>query len=169
MFNGFVLAWLIIIICVCAQADNYSRFNSDGTDYKHFNDTDAADDKFKDWNKVLSLLVAQGIQTDIVNWDIVESNCAHVKTYPATSRYNQCKYNNIVENYHKYQKDKTYCDAIAEQAYFDYIKSVNNGSVINNYRDNYSAGNKKPGLDPAAEKKFKDSANILCMHNLGWQ
>jgi hypothetical protein len=149
-----------------AYADSYDKFNSDGEDYSHFNNSE--DDKYRDWKNVLGLLAAKGVNTNSIDWDAVAASCANIQNKTSGNAYNKCKYKNTI-NYVKYQKDRVYCDAESHQKYFDYINQGNGGTTINNFVDsnNYTV-NYKATLNNQEIKKFKDSAYTICMRDAKW-
>ncbi len=135
---------IILIIIACASfayaKDDYDNFNSDGQDYSKFNNS--ADDKFRDWKNVLSILATKGVDTNSVDWNAVADSCSHIQNKTSGNAFNKCKYNNAI-NYASYQKDANYCDATAQQKYFDYTKRGNNTG-------------KKANLSKQEAKEFKD-------------
>ncbi len=149
MVKNIMMVMLILIGSSSAYADDYDNFNSDGEDYSKFNSS--ADDKYRDWKNVLSMLASQGIDASAVDWSAIAPLCADKKNQ-APDKYNKCKYNNAI-NYDQYNKDISYCDATAEQRYFDYIRADNGGATASNGQ---------------YKKNFKGSWSILCMRNLGW-
>lgn len=151
-----ILILILIILTSSAYADDYDNFNSDGVDYSDFNNS--ADDKYRDWKNVLSLLATKSVDTNNIDWDEVADSCSHIQNKRSGTDFNKCKYNNAIK-YASYQKDSAYCDASAQQKYFDYIKKANH---------NIYPGDKKIKLTQQEEKEFKDSAASICMRKSGW-
>ncbi|MDB2415216.1 hypothetical protein N9W34_05540 [Rickettsiales bacterium] len=162
MFKNLIITTLIILISLSASADDYDNFNSDGKRYKDFNSTKG--DKYRDWNNVRNMLKAKGIDVLAIDWNAIETGCQEIKNR-TPEKYNKCKYDNAI-NYSDYTKDIDYCNAAADQKYFDYMQSNNTSFTANN--STITLERSDTSLNRRQQKEYKYSYNVLCMRNLGW-
>ncbi len=146
---GFILVFVI----------SFSGYAADNAD----------DNKYKDWNDVVSLLRLKGIIASKINWAEIEAACMIVKSTQSDVDYNKCRFDKAVLQ-NQYESDNNYCNAFSQQKYFEYIKpSITKTIILDSKGEKISATEQsKVVLTTKQINSFKNTAFMTCMHDNGW-
>lgn len=123
------------------------------------------DSFFEDFNGLAAILRAKGVEPSRVNWTPINSACIVFKD---AVRNNRCKYDFAI-NQRNFEKDQDYCNAQANQQYFDYIKPDNKVNVVVNTANSKAAYiQDRNYLSKFGKQRFLTDTYRICMRDIGW-
>lgn len=121
---------------------------------------------FKNYEGVIKLLRANGVEPSTLRWGAIEAQCSGLKLDKDPVPYNQCRYQKAIDLV-DFDNDRDVCNARAKGEYPDHLLS---GSATLSITRNDKVTNVFERALSPDELRFKRLGSFdACMSNKGWR